>query len=569
MASVAGNEGGSNDISEVGNTLFGYRSQFLKLHCRTILLKNPPFYSRRKKTALFSFNIRHPITKVLEKKQAPKIFLCELCQENNLTAFNSKEDSAQRLAVFYAKNPDKLPDEIAEYLISPLFLGSSNVYSEEWKRAVHFDSILEFEVSRIDPTTSLAFDNFSEMFRQLAFRAHKLSWFPTNEETFFFSNIEFTTSILVDSLRSCDYDLTPDAVPEAGATRTVTDRRTMACALRLFLIIIVDDEFYKRLLNTKLSPTRLELDRSAIGGDSDFWHDACKAFTDDDFVVPNLPNVPYAYAFFNPTTRTQYDVSVCKSKWVTPDKCRKWFNEAAGNFASYHEKHDRSGQHKFDAEEGLEEFCEKFCHGDRTAIFLGALSSFRGQGLINFNAGQLPKHAQADGFHAPAENAVDRVPSEKRSRRRKSHDGKSQDPTVDSASTMLHLVQAIDRNMKRNSESPQKKACLKKRTQSYKMRMRVDQVDYKKKTLELKEKAMELAQKWRAEAAAIADSNPDMSRKLLEEADKAYNDAFNPPEEESDDDEIDQSKSVGRSKSKSVGQLKDDDSDDGSLGDSD
>jgi hypothetical protein len=89
-------------------------------------------------------------------------------------------------------------------------------------------------------------------------------------------------------------------------------------------------------------------------------------------------------------------------------------------------------------------------------------------------------HAQANSFHAPSENAVDRVPSEKRSRRRKSHDGKSQDPTVDSASTMLHLVQAIDRNMKRNSEAPQKKACLKKRTQSYKMRMRVDQVEYKK-----------------------------------------------------------------------------------------
>jgi hypothetical protein len=103
MASVAGDEGGSNNISEVGDTLFGYHSQFLKLHCRTILFKHPPFYSHRKKTAIFSFNVRHPITKVLEKKQAPKIFLCELCQENNLTAFNSKEDSAQRLAVFYAK----------------------------------------------------------------------------------------------------------------------------------------------------------------------------------------------------------------------------------------------------------------------------------------------------------------------------------------------------------------------------------------------------------------------------------------------------------------------------------
>jgi hypothetical protein len=144
------------------------------------------------------------------------------------------------------------------------------VYSEEWKSAVHFDSILEFEVSRIDPTTSLAFDNFSETFKQLAFRAHKLLWFPTYEETFFFSNIKFATSILVDLLRSCDYDLTPDAVPKAGATLIVTDCRTMACALRLFLIIIVDDEFCKWLLNTKLSPTRLELDRSAIGGDSDF-----------------------------------------------------------------------------------------------------------------------------------------------------------------------------------------------------------------------------------------------------------------------------------------------------------
>jgi hypothetical protein len=80
---------------------------------------------------------------------------------------------------------------------------------------------------------------------------------------------------------------------------------------------------------------------------------------------------------------------------------------------------------------------------------------------------------------------------------------------------------------------------------------------------------MELAQKWRAEAAAIADSNPEMLRNLLEEADKAYNNAFNPPEEDSDHDEIDQLKSVGRLKSKSVGQMKDDDSDDGSLGDSD
>jgi hypothetical protein len=195
---MAARDDGGADVRAVGNVLFGYRSQFLLKNCRAILSKTPPFYHRRKKAtetegdpgSFFSFNVKDPATKQIHPHRAPKIFLSELCQEQGLTAHSPKEELINQLLLRYAKQPDALPDVVLELLTGDLFLGIPNPYKAEWERAVGFDNSLNFELSRINEADSLNFEHFSETFKQLAFLAHKLSWFPRNEDTFYLLHLE-------------------------------------------------------------------------------------------------------------------------------------------------------------------------------------------------------------------------------------------------------------------------------------------------------------------------------------------------------------------------------------------
>jgi hypothetical protein len=62
----------------------------------------------------------------------------------------------------------------------------------------------------------------------------------------------------------------------------------IACGLRLFVLLLADNVFYKRLVNESAAGplTRSDLDVSTIWDNSNFWVDVCAAFKDDNYLIP-------------------------------------------------------------------------------------------------------------------------------------------------------------------------------------------------------------------------------------------------------------------------------------------
>jgi hypothetical protein len=234
----------------------------------------------------------------------------------------------------------------------------------------------------------------------VAFHAKKLHLYPESE-TLFVCNYKFATDLLDQAL--ANIDTSPWDTQPIGQQETVTTCcRTTACALRLFVLLLVDDALFDRLINESARGpmTRANLDVSAVGDNSNFWVDICAAFVDDVYPMPPIPT--NNHTFIDRATRINYDISLCSSKWATPGKLCKWYNTAHNLLIMYRLKYDTSGNHDFDSDAGLAEFVSKFYHGNRDCMFLAALANWRGDSALEWFSGRLPKNVQVvDGFDIP------------------------------------------------------------------------------------------------------------------------------------------------------------------------
>lgn len=177
-------------------------------------------------------------------------------------------------------------------------------------------------------------------------------------------------------------------------------RRSKYCPLRLFLILIVDDAFYVRLLTeSKAGHTRKELDSGLTHGNSLFWRDVHVAFVNDDY---RLPKIPVDHPMFFDPSGNYVDVRKCESKLVTSEVLRGWYNTAHNQLVQYKANYDKSGQHDFKdvGSKALEEFVTKFAAGHNDVCFLAALAQWRGKDALEWVSGKLPEGSGFDGLQA-------------------------------------------------------------------------------------------------------------------------------------------------------------------------
>jgi hypothetical protein len=122
-----------------------------------------------------------------------------------------------------------------------------------------------------------------------------------------------------------------------------------------------------------------------------------RAYINDEF---NMPAIPVQHRFFvDPSTGEVYDISTCKSKWVSPAILRKWYTSAHNSLQMYRLKYDKSGQHDFNTDEGLEDFVVNFAQGNKDACYLAVLANFRGDEALEHFSAELPEDIEiVDGF---------------------------------------------------------------------------------------------------------------------------------------------------------------------------
>ena len=180
-----------------------------------------------------------------------------------------------------------------------------------------------------------------------------------------------------------------------------------------------------------------------------------------------------------------YDITSCLSTWVTPGKIRKWYNTAHNALVMYRTKYDKSGNHDFNTEEGLDEFVSKFAHGSRGCCFLAALANWRGDEALEWFSADSPNNIEVvDG--------LDELPMP--------IDSVSAYSKDDSRRTGTSEIDRLLNAMKRGAnESPEKRAYLQQKTKL----LQVEEQQKKRKS------NMELARALRLESRAIDSDNED------------------------------------------------------------
>ena len=164
-----------------------------------------------------------------------------------------------------------------------------------------------------------------------------------------------------------------------------------------------------------------------------------------------------------PIPTDYYNVSSCKSDWVTPDMLWKWYT-THNNLAVYRIRHDKSGMHQFDSMAGLTEFIENFAHGQKDACFLAGLAQWRGDSALEWFSADLPTTVPLlDGFgHTTPVQSVASTPGSRTSRGREveNYGGKMDD-----------LISILGKR-KHDDNSPEKKQFFRaKTTQIYEERI--------------------------------------------------------------------------------------------------
>jgi hypothetical protein len=253
------------------------------------------------------------------------------------------------------------------------------------------------------------------------------------------------------------------------AKASAVTRKTPTCTLRLFVILLVDDKFYPRLLNeSRKTPNRQQLDAGQVGDNTLFWKDVHECFVDDAYKIPSLPTAHSC--FLDKSTGLAHDITVCKSKWATYTTLRKWYNDAHNQLATYVANYDRSGEHEFSFSD-IDVFIERYVHGNKDVSYLATLASWRGtngQDMSTWFKDELPDHVEVlDGMMltpAPIPKTVGRP------------QGKSKPPedwsTLDDAES--RLVNAIE-SLSHKVESPKRAAYYNAKKQDVELKLRTDE----------------------------------------------------------------------------------------------
>jgi hypothetical protein len=300
----------------VGMNLPGFLSMCIYRFLPTVLSKNPFQLKRKKSQELGSQG-------AMSKDGRPYIFLNEVCEAHDLPKSGSKQDVVDRLMRYFFEDPIRVPEYV-----------SAHFPEGEWLKASNRDSTLVKDIDALcadfpmatapvvedaetapaaiddaddDEDSIVSVSSFPEPLRgtlsitqfpipmlAAAYHAKRLRLYPESD-TLFFCNHEFTTDLLDQALAA--FDTSPWDTQPVGSESQVVQRRTATCALRLFVLLFVDDCFFERLLNESAAGplTRDDLDVSAVGDNSNLWVDVCKAFTDDGY---GIPPIPVSHRFF-------------------------------------------------------------------------------------------------------------------------------------------------------------------------------------------------------------------------------------------------------------------------------
>ena len=537
-------------LVKVGNNLYGRTSLFIHKVLPTIL-GTKPFYVKRHQN---------------QENVTNKRFLYDLCGEKNLPKtgkeFGKKEALIQSLVNYYFEE-----DKLAEFELD--FAGRFN--SVEFKKAKEADEDTKREIeasllehrTRTNSHLSTTLREFGTFFLSNVFFALKCGLFPlagsaasadlssdddstgvagaethhdhapdADMSTFFFNDCEFRTDYVLSALSGVDTTLWEQDPSSAWAHGANVSRKTPACALRAFLIILGDDRFFRRLVTeSKSTPSRQELDAGAHGDRRPFWVDVCAAFIDNDYEVPPIPNSVTDLNFFKDKEGRLFDVSSCHSPWVQPRHIRRWYTDASNSLMRYRAKYDTSGRHNFSLEH-VDDFYDNFLHGDREAGFLSCLALDRGDEALQWFDGKISAEPQdlVDGLlpyedETPAPSAVQEVGSVREEAGGDEEDDHSMATTrtglgtLDSSRDAIHaLAQAISKTQKDSPErakyySEKNKEIEERREQKSKKR----RLDYVEKLFALSKEQLDECPDLAARTKALAKES---LKELLDNHDK-------------------------------------------------
>ena len=213
-----------------------------------------------------------------------------------------------------------------------------------------------------------------------------------------FGTFLIPTQRIVDRIDNGNFSDADDVTGKGGSASA--NRKTPSCALRLFVILLVDDIFYTRLINeSRQTPNRQQLDAGQVGENTRFWQDVQERFVDDSYDIPSLP---LEHDCFNDrNTGLPHDITVCQSKWATSGNLRKWYSETHNRLSTFIARYDKSGDHEFCFDD-LDNFLEKYVQGNRDAAYLATLASWRGAScddLVQWFKDDLPDYIElVDGM---------------------------------------------------------------------------------------------------------------------------------------------------------------------------
>lgn len=136
-------------------------------------------------------------------------------------------------------------------------------------------------------------------------------------------------------------------------------------------------------------------------------------FLDDTTPVPPLiSESPY----FKKRNGQFPDVSVCKAKWATSEKLKKWYKCIHDEYIAYRKAHDTSGTHDFVFDGRLSTITDQDCfkrftqRAGKTATmpiwYLFAISVFRQDTALDFFSSYIPNHEEIGVDGMSPDNAI-------------------------------------------------------------------------------------------------------------------------------------------------------------------
>ena len=330
-----------------------------------------------------------------DRKEGPKEgvkYLKTLCATLGLRHSGAKKQLVKRLVKYFFSHTSEFEGHFFAYVNGDAWVKAKLAIQEEHKIAQALlctsssaASVSESELVEIQQTCHASL-------LKLVWMARKHDILPTGD-TFEFLGVVYSRDCALHELDVMDTTVfMADNLTTLSEGATVIRRRTPACALRLFQIILGNDTFYGRLQEeSEAKLNRCALDRGAHGGKSDFWTDVLAAYLDESFPI-GVPMVKHSLVN-NPKTKKPYDLSKVSSPWVTSDKLRDWYVVAKRAFTQYKLKYDVSGEHSFSfvTDEGLKHFAENFANGATDVIYLAGCCHRRGSGCLNFFAATIPE----------------------------------------------------------------------------------------------------------------------------------------------------------------------------------